>query len=74
LSLKRCYELTNGYGRVLRLIEDSNVLILTCYTADTKSLEIVLTEEEINELLKAIDMLRPTQTITKKENPLKAVK
>ncbi len=67
MSLKRCYELTNGYGRVLRLIEDSNVLILTCYTADTKSLEIILTEEEINELLKAIDMLRPAQTVTKKK-------
>lgn len=74
MSLKRCYELTNGYGRVIRLIEDSKALVLTCYSSEQKSVEIVLTNEEITELLKAIDMLRPERPLEVKDNPLKANK
>jgi hypothetical protein len=56
------------------LIEDSKALVLTCYSSDQKSIEIVLTDEEIKELLKAIDMLRPERPLEVKENPLKANK
>ena len=69
MSLKRCYELTNSFGKVIRLIEDSKALILTCYTTELKSIEIVLTNEEIDELLKSIDMLRPERPIVQKEMP-----
>jgi hypothetical protein len=51
------------------LIEDSKALILTCYTTELKSIEIVLTNEEIDELLKSIDMLRPERPIVQKEMP-----
>jgi hypothetical protein len=74
LSLKRCYELTNGYGRVIRLIEDSKALIITCCSVEQKSIEIILSNAEINELMKAIDMLRPERPLEVKENPLKANK
>lgn len=73
MSLKRCYEITNGSSSTLIIKEDSPHLKLIV-VEENKTIVFIMRDAEIEELLKSIDMLRPERPLNVKENPLKAIK
>lgn len=61
MSLKKCYELINTEGKKIIFREDSKALIVKFSYNEFSSIDIFLNNDEIEELLKAIDVLRPSR-------------